>query len=852
MNFYTNVQCTGNYILYRGVVNGKRINERFEYQPSLFELSRKESKFKTIDGHNVHEFKFDSIRDARNYVKQNETVDNKKIYGSTRYEYNYISDLYPNEIDWDQSLIRTAVIDIEVGSENGFPEPAEASEPITAIAYKFIGNPYTFVFGCGDFNKNEKEELENVLYVKCKDEWTLCKKFLDMWSRDYPDIVTGWNIKFFDFPYLVNRFRKVLGEDDAKKLSPWNYIGTRNAVLMGKDHTVYELSGIAMLDYIELYRKYAKDGASRESYKLDYIASVELKKNKLSYDEYDNLHQLYRLNFQKFIEYNIVDVLLIEELDDKLKLIELALTLAYDSKTNFDDVFAQVRMWDVLIYNFLKKDNIVIPPTVRKEKSDAFEGAYVKEPLVGMHKWISSFDLNSLYPHLIMQYNIGPDTLIEPEKYTPEMREIVSSGVTVDKLLKKEVDTSKLEGASLTPNGQFFSTLKRGFLAEMMHTMYTDRKRYKKMQLDAEQDYENEKDSNKKYEISKRIARYKNLQMAKKVCLNSAYGALGNEFFRFFDTRQAIAITSGGQFSIRWIANKLNEYMNSLLKTDADYIIASDTDSVYLKLGPLVEKVYGVDGVVQLPGNKVIDFMDRVCEDKIQPFIDKSYQELADYVHAYEQKMEMKREALADKGIWTAKKRYILNVYNNEGVAYNKPKIKVSGLEMVKSSTPAPIREKMSEAVELMMVGSEEDIHEFIANFRKEFKTLPVEDISFPRGVNGIKKYTNNLSLYEKGTPIHVKGAILYNHILKQKGLTKKYPFINEGEKIKFTYLKTPNPIKDSVISFPVRLPKEFELQKYIDYDMQFEKAFIEPIKVVLDCMSWTIEKENTLEDLFS
>jgi hypothetical protein len=243
--------------------------------------------------------------------------------------------------------------------------------------------------------------------------------------------------------------------------------------------------------------------------------------------------------------------------------------------------------------------------------------------------------------------------------------------------------------------------------------------------------------------------------------------------------------------------------------------------------------------------------MDKVCEDKIQPYIDKSYQVLADYVHAHDQKMQMKREALADKGIWTAKKRYIMNVYNNEGVQYAEPHLKVMGLEMVKSSTPAPIREKMEQMIKLMMHGTEEDIQEFIGNFRIQFKNLPPEDISFPRGIRGIKKYSDTVTLYSKGTPIHVKGAIIYNNALKQMNLDKKYPFINEGEKIKFSYLKTPNPFKETVISFPVKLPKEFDLEKYIDYDMQFEKAFIEPIKVVLDCMNWSIEKQSTLEDFF-
>jgi hypothetical protein len=289
--------------------------------------------------------------------------------------------------------------------------------------------------------------------------------------------------------------------------------------------------------------------------------------------------------------------------------------------------------------------------------------------------------------------------------------------------------------------------------------------------------------------------------------------------------------------------------MNNIIGSeDVDYVIASDTDSIYLRMGELVDKFIKDTSNKQ----KVISLMDKICEDKIQPFIDKSYAELADYVHAYAQKMQMKREGLSDKGIWTAKKRYILNVYNNEGVQYAEPKMKVMGLEMVKSSTPSAIREKMKESIGIMLRGTEQDIHKFIADFKEEFKKLPAEEISFPRGLNGLSKYMDAVSLYKLGTPIHVKGAILYNNYLKQNNLTKKYPLIQEGEKIKFTYLKLPNHFKDMVISYPSRLPKELGLDKYIDYDVQFDKAFLEPIKVILNCLGWTTEKVNSLEDFFS
>ena len=841
--YYTNVAVQGNNILFRGVKNGRRVKLKVQYSPTLFLPTKKPSEWKTLFGDNLEPMKFSDIRDAKDFVRKYDGVENFKIYGNDRFEYAFIADEFIGQIDWDISLIDIAVIDIEVGSENGFPDPYRATEPITAIAIKRLTGEIK-VYGCGDYNVTGNET-----YIQCESEHDLCKKFLKDWQENCPDVITGWNIDFFDIPYLVNRFRSVLGEDEAKKLSPWNYMWERKVVINGRELIQYNIGGVSALDYIELYKWYAPGGKSQESYKLDNIANVELGENKLSYDEYDNLHQLYRLNYQKFIEYNIKDVELILKLEDKLKLIELALTLAYDTKTNYEDVFAQTRMWDSLIYSHLLEKKIVVPPRVIQKKNSAFEGAYVKDPQVGMHNWVASFDLNSLYPHLLIQYNISPETLIEPDNYTQEMRDVLKQNVNVSSLLASEIDTSKLQNCTITPNGQFFRTDIQGFLPKMMEEMYEDRKKFKKMMLKAKQDFENERDPIKKAEIDKLVARYNNLQLAKKVSLNSAYGALGSQYFRFYDLRQALAVTLAGQLSIRWIENKINQYMNKLLKTEnEDYVIASDTDSIYLRLGNLVDKVYSQ---TKNP-NRIIEFMDKVCEDKLQPFIDKSYQELATYVHAYSQKMQMKREGLADKGIWTAKKRYILNVYNNEGVQYEEPQMKVMGLEMVKSSTPAVIREKMKQTIHLIVNATEEDVQDFIEKFKQEFKTLPPEDVAFPRGINGLKDYSDSATLYKKGTPIHVRGAILYNHMLKEKQLTKSYPLIQEGEKLKFTYLKTPNPMKEDVVSFPVRLPKEFGLQEYVNYDLQFEKAYIEPIRVILNCIDWKTEKQSSLEDFFA
>jgi DNA polymerase elongation subunit (family B) len=395
-------------------------------------------------------------------------------------------------------------------------------------------------------------------------------------------------------------------------------------------------------------------------------------------------------------------------------------------------------------------------------------------------------------------------------------------------------------------NGAMYRKDVRGFLPELMEKMYGDRVIFKKRMLQAKQEYE--KTPTKALE--KEIARCNNIQMAKKISLNSAYGAIGNQYFRYYKLANAEAITLSGQVSIRWIESKMNQYLNKLLSTtDEDYVIASDTDSIYLNLGPLVDKFFASKS-----GDKVaiVGLLDKICEDKFEPYIDKCYSDLASYVSAYDQKMQMKRENIADRGIWTAKKRYILNVWDSEGVRYEDPKLKMMGIEAVKSSTPAPCRTMIKDALKLMMSGTEDEVIDYIDNCRKEFKKLPPEQISFPRSVSDVVKYKSSSDIYSKGTPIHCRGALLFNHYIKEKKLTNKYSLIKNGEKIKFCYLKKPNIIHENVISFIQEFPKELNLDKYIDYDLQFEKSFVEPLKAILDAIGWNVEKTVNLELFFS
>jgi DNA polymerase elongation subunit (family B) len=831
MKFYTNVQMIGDQFLVRGYENGEYIQFREKYKPTLFVPSKKETFYKTLDGEFVEPLKPGFVSDCREFIKNYSQVDNFRIYGNERFIYQYISDKYPQDhIEFDISKIRLVTVDIETRSENGFPDVESADQEILLITIQDYNTKEIITWGQGPF----KIKQDNVRYIQFNNERDLLSDFINWWMENTPDVVTGWNIQLFDIPFITKRIDRVLGEKLAKRLSPWGLVSQKEVFIKGRKQIFYDIGGITQLDYLDLYKKFTY--TNQESYRLDHIANVELGQKKLDHSEFDTFKDFYTNGWQKFVEYNIIDVELVDRLEDKMKLIELALTMAYDAKVNYNDVFYQVRMWDTIIYNYLKKKGIVIPPKEQTDKDEKYAGAYVKEPIPGVYDWVVSFDLNSLYPHLIMQYNISPETILDEKHPT----------ATVDKILNEEINFEMYKDYAVCANGAMYRKNKKGFLPELMEKMYGERVIFKKRMLKAKQEYEKTPTD----ALKKEIARCNNIQMAKKISLNSAYGAIGNQYFRYFKLANAEAITLSGQVSIRWIENKMNEYLNKLLQTEGeDYVIASDTDSIYLNLGPLVTKFFSNKSNDKAA---IVEILDKICQEKLEPFIESSYQELADYVSAYEQKMQMKRENIADRGIWTAKKRYILNVHNSEGVAYAEPKLKVMGIEAVKSSTPAPCRQMLKDSFKIMMSGSEDDMIDYIDNCRKKFKQLTPEEISFPRSVSDVTKYKSSSAIYIKGTPIHCRGALLYNHYVKKSNLTNKYSLIQNGEKIKFCYLKKPNTLHENVISFIQDFPKELNIDKYVDYDLQFDKAFLEPLKIILDAIGWSVEKTVNLEMFFS
>lgn len=880
--FYTCVTHGKNELLYRGVNRkGERIAQRIAFQPTLYLPTQEESEFKNLYGQNLEAKTFDSLYRAKDFTSKYKEVEGFTIYGQANYINQFLQRQFPEEIVFDPSKIVIGKLDIETTCEDGFPDIDKAKEEIICATFHESLTGTYWVFSNKQRGRINTDHFRKYIdagaqieFIECDNEEKMLMAMLDKWEAVAVDVITGWNLEFFDLPYFINRLYRIFKNEEFinARLSVWGIVNKREFTVGGQfggeeERMKYVLGGTSVIDMMDAYKKFAPE--KQESYRLEHIANVELGEGKLSYDEYDSMHTFYKKDYPKFVEYNFKDVWLLNRIEDKLRLLEFIITLAYMAKVNYIDVFFPVRVIESVCYDYLINHKVVMKAKLggKGDKTEKYSGAFVKDPKVGLHNWVVSFDLESLYPSLIRQLNLSPETLA-PKYYNHE--------VDPDSLLSGKLDLSyaRENNIVVAANGHHFTKDVEGFLPIVISRLIDGRKQVKKEMLDAERMKEKATGTAKK-KLEDEIS-FKHLkQLALKILANSIYGAMGNQYFAFYDIRLAEAITKHGQYASLFIAGELNRYMNAALKTDGvDYVLYMDTDSVYLSFDAMVKK-FRPD---EKDPEKIVDFIDTVCQKKVSPWIDKAYCRMADYTNAYRNAMKMKREAIASRGVWKAKKMYALRVHDSEGVRYTKPKIKITGLETKRSSTPMFCREKLKEALELILTKSEKDVQRYVEDVRDIYYDLEAADIAFPRGVKDIEKWLSNNQQKKKknddeltvefvsipvfegeeekiitttGTPVQVKAAHNYNTLLEKCDVQNEYRQIKSGDKLKFLYLKLPNPYNIKVIGFPNSLPKEFGLKDYIDRDLMFEASFLKPLRNVLDPVGWSPDYIETLEDFF-
>lgn len=828
-SFYTYTQVLGNNILVRRYENGKHYIEKIPFEPTLYIPTTKPNAWRTLyDNRPLEPMRFGSIKEARDFKEQYKDVAGFSIHGMDKWNYQWINENYKGDIEYDLRQVKILFLDIECISDDGsFPDIQAASAPITLISLHLNG--VTTVLGLKDF---QTEPTDEFVYKKFDSEHEMLKYFVAYNSIHKPDVWSGWNTSKFDIPYIVNRLMRLFDETMVKQLSPFNYIREKTIEIRGREIQTFDIYGIVDLDYLELYQKFTYN--ARESYALGFIAQEELGQTKVELPG-ETFHDSYHNHFETFVRYNAVDTLLVKKLDNKMKLIELAFSIAYLIKCNVPDVYKTVLPWEVFIYNFLADRKIAVPPR-RKVLSANFDGAWVKNPTPNLYGWMMSFDFASLYPSIIRQWNLSPEKYVQSAYDTRP-----SDWIDNNELAQKAAEFAKDNDLSVAANGSMYRKDGKGFLVELMEYCMDGRKIAKKEMLKLEAEYQQTKDES----LIPKIAALNNRQMALKILANSAYGAIGNEGFLYYEMKMAEAITLTGQLSDIHLAQELNKMMNLVVGTEnVDYVAMGDTDSVYLNVEALVAKY--CQGKTR---DEIVEFLDKFGNDVCQKVINASIDHVFNVTNAFDKMMTSKREAIASKTLIRAAKNYAMYVHNSEGVSYDPPKIKVMGIEVVRSSTPKWCRGKLKDAIKYIFEKDEKFIRNYFNEVYEEFKTLPIEDIAFPRGVSDIDKWVAPTGIYRKACPIHVRGSLLYNHHMKQYNVD----MIRNGDKIKFVYLKLPNPIGEDVIAFPTsgKFPKELKLENYINYDLQFEKVFKGPLQSLTDAARWHLEDVATLDDFF-
>ncbi|MCH8476267.1 MAG: hypothetical protein LAT55_13685 [Opitutales bacterium] len=836
--FYTNIQRYGRRLLVRGYDNnGQQYFDRIKYRPKMYVPVKNESeancRIKTIDGRPTKQIIFDDCKEAADYIKQYQDVHGYEVHGFEKFQYAYAA-----EQPWtlNAQLIRMLNFDIEVGydDETGYSHPNEAKNPIYTIAVRTSPTDVEkHVFGWKELDQDLcKEEF---VYHRASNEAEMLKDFISYWVDRMPDIVTGWNTEFFDIPYLINRISRLLGADAAKELSPWGQIREKTVKnkFNTKGESTFVIVGVSHLDYLALFKKFGKlKYGDQESYKLDHIAEVILGRKKVDYSEEGTLEDLYQNNFEKFVDYNVVDIDLIDDFEETTGFIKVATVTAYKASVNFEDTLGTIALWDAYIAKELKKLRKTPPPRKVDNLKTQFPGGYVKEVENKFLDWVVSFDLNSLYPNVIVQYNMSPETLNETHSEEFSM----FKDLTLPKNPSKDV--------TRCPSGICFNTNEIGIFPHIIKSLYDERVQRKEAMLAAEEAEQNSADAKEKAVYKTQANSHAIYQQAVKLLLNSLYGAMGNVYFRYFDLRIAGSVTVTGQYVIKSAEDAVNTFLNSILENRKDRIVAIDTDSIYVDCSDVMKKLNPSD-------DTAVDVLNDFSKNCLEPILEKRFTKLAKESNAFEPRMIMKREVIADVGLWKAAKNYILNVLDSEGVRYKEPKLKIMGLAAIKSSTPKFVRAAYEKIFKLIMNKDEDKAQQFVQNFREEFFKSKYSDIAEPSSVNNLEKYSApSDKICQSGTPKHVRGSLVYNYYLKKFKIQHKYPQIISGDKIKLLTLHKQNPFNTHVICYSDVLPPEFDIERYINKEEMFRKTFMNLVEDLLEIAGFT--GSNTLDSFFS
>lgn len=819
---------------------GNRVCMDVSYNPYLYVETSMKGEAKSIFETPVRKRIFKDTRHRNNFIKECGT---DRLFENIRPEQQFLIDLYYKknaDLDFTQHPLRIQYVDIEVYCPDNFPTPDTAYEPINVITiYDSIDQRF-YTWG----TKRLQKKIANCDYVYCETEQQLLECFLNYIQRSQPDIMSGWNSEGFDIPYIINRTARILGEDHCKKLSPVENIFSRlQTGAFGKEQQRWYISGLSCVDYLDVYKKFSV--GLRESYKLDAIAELELGERKIDYGN-TNLSALADDDWQTFVEYNVQDVNLLVQMEDKLRYLELLRMLAYTGLTTIESAMGTLSVITGATVIKAKGKNLVVP-TFIKDNSNAgkYEGAYVGEPQRGFQTDVVSFDANSLYPNTMISLNLSPETKVGKITHKDEKHVYVThvSGKKFELTHSKFIEFIKKENISVSRAKILFSQNKKGIIPEIVDEIYQQRveikKKLKKLKI---QLTKSEKGTDE-YKATKRLAEQLDIkQFTLKILINTVYGYFGNKHAPIGDPDIARSITLTGQAVIKKSNDILRDYVNEYGVDGADPVIYNDTDSTYLSINRIMKKIdepFHVDMKITQAAYDQAEMVEEYLNENITKWSSQ-------VLNSKDSRFVFKRECMTDVGVFLQKKRYVLRVLDDEGIPTNK--FKYTGVEVVRSTIPAPIKPYIKQIIETMLdTQNRSTTNDVFLEAYDTFKSLPVEDYSFVMGLSDYEKYSTKCNGFVtcKGMPAHVKAAYHYNILLEKLNISNEYETIDTGDKVRFFYVNQPNKYGINAIAYKYYYPDEFKSIFEPDIEKMFEKIIFSIIERFYEAVSWKLSKPS-------